>query len=160
LLDEPLTGLDRDLHNELAAQLRDVLTTAGITSLLVTHDHDEARITGDDYFDDGVMCELAERLGRPVNTSVPADVTYGNAMLFSPSALRENAREVIGIGAYDLFPDTKDALLWVAGIATDEELQETGSWILSDDDLWETYNLSFMEGIREAHDRFKGRGVK
>lgn len=123
-------------------------------------DHDEARITGDDYFDDGVVCELAERLGRPVNTSVPADVTYGNAMLFSPSALRENAREVIGIGAYDLFPDTKDALLWVAGIATDEELQETGSWILSDDDLWETYNLSFMEGIREAHDRFKGRGVK
>jgi thiamine transport system ATP-binding protein len=47
LLDEPLTGLDRDLHNELAAQLRDVLTTAGITSLLVTHDHDEARTVAD-----------------------------------------------------------------------------------------------------------------
>lgn len=121
---------------------------------------DKARLTGDDYFDDSAVCDIAERLGTPVNTSVSADVTYGNAMLFSPSALRENAREVIGIGAYDLFPDTKDALLWVAGIATDEELQETGSWILSDDDLWETYNLSFMEGIREAHDRFKGRGVK
>jgi thiamine transport system ATP-binding protein len=47
LLDEPLTGLDRDLHDELAEQLRHVLTTAGITSLLVTHDPNEARTVAD-----------------------------------------------------------------------------------------------------------------
>ena len=47
LLDEPLTGLDRDLHDELAMQVRTVLKQAGITSVLVTHDHDEARTVAD-----------------------------------------------------------------------------------------------------------------
>jgi thiamine transport system ATP-binding protein len=47
LLDEPLTGLDRDLHDDLAVQVRAVLKEAGITSVLVTHDHDEARTIAD-----------------------------------------------------------------------------------------------------------------
>lgn len=47
LLDEPLTGLDRDLHDELAMQVRTVLKLAGITSVLVTHDHDEAHTIAD-----------------------------------------------------------------------------------------------------------------
>jgi thiamine transport system ATP-binding protein len=42
LLDEPLTGLDRELHDRLAADLRAVLTEAGTTAVLVTHDRDEA----------------------------------------------------------------------------------------------------------------------
>jgi thiamine transport system ATP-binding protein len=46
LLDEPLTGLDRDLHDRLADDLRTVLATTGVTAILVTHDLDEAaRIT-------------------------------------------------------------------------------------------------------------------
>lgn len=47
LLDEPLTGLDRDLHDDLAVQVRAVLKESGITSVLVTHDHDEARTIAD-----------------------------------------------------------------------------------------------------------------
>jgi thiamine transport system ATP-binding protein len=47
LLDEPLTGLDRDLHDRLAVELADVLREAGVTSLLVTHDPDEADIVAD-----------------------------------------------------------------------------------------------------------------
>lgn len=43
LLDEPLTGLDRELHDQLAVELATVLRAAGITALLVTHDHEEAR---------------------------------------------------------------------------------------------------------------------
>jgi len=42
LLDEPLTGLDRALHDRLATDLRAVLVDAGTTALLVTHDHEEA----------------------------------------------------------------------------------------------------------------------
>lgn len=42
LLDEPLTGLDRTLHDRLALDLRRILIAAGTTSLLVTHDLDEA----------------------------------------------------------------------------------------------------------------------
>jgi thiamine transport system ATP-binding protein len=42
LMDEPLTGLDRELHDRLAGELARVLRATGTTSLLVTHDHDEA----------------------------------------------------------------------------------------------------------------------
>ncbi|WP_110241046.1 ABC transporter ATP-binding protein [Nocardioides gilvus] len=42
LLDEPLSALDASLRQSLAADLRDILHTAGTTALMVTHDHDEA----------------------------------------------------------------------------------------------------------------------
>ena len=47
LMDEPLTGLDRDLHDRLAAELGSVLRRTGTTALLVTHDHDEAVVIAD-----------------------------------------------------------------------------------------------------------------
>jgi thiamine transport system ATP-binding protein len=42
LLDEPLSALDRGLRERLAADLHDILRKAGTTTLLVTHDHEEA----------------------------------------------------------------------------------------------------------------------
>jgi thiamine transport system ATP-binding protein len=47
LLDEPLTGLDGALHDQLAEDLRAVLTTTGTTAVLVTHDLTEARTIAD-----------------------------------------------------------------------------------------------------------------
>ena len=47
LLDEPLSALDRDLRERLAADLRAILTGSGTTALLVTHDHDEAFAVAD-----------------------------------------------------------------------------------------------------------------
>jgi thiamine transport system ATP-binding protein len=47
LLDEPLTGLDRELHDRLAAELAGLLRATGTTALLVTHDHDEAAAIAD-----------------------------------------------------------------------------------------------------------------
>jgi thiamine transport system ATP-binding protein len=47
LLDEPLTGLDRELHDRLADDLAELLRSAGITTLLVTHDADEAAMIAD-----------------------------------------------------------------------------------------------------------------
>jgi len=44
LLDEPLTGLDRELHDRLAVDLATVLRSTGTAALLVTHDHDEAGV--------------------------------------------------------------------------------------------------------------------
>ena len=42
LLDEPLTGLDRDLHDRLIGELGDVLRATTTTAVLVTHDRHEA----------------------------------------------------------------------------------------------------------------------
>lgn len=47
LLDEPLTGLDRELHDRLADELATLLRSTGITTLLVTHDADEAAVIAD-----------------------------------------------------------------------------------------------------------------
>ena len=47
LLDEPLTGLDRELHDRLAGELAAVLRATGTTALLVTHDPDEAAVIAD-----------------------------------------------------------------------------------------------------------------
>lgn len=42
LLDEPLTGLDRALHDRLVVDLRRILAATGTTVVVVTHDLDEA----------------------------------------------------------------------------------------------------------------------
>ena len=47
LLDEPLTGLDRELHDELVAKLAELLRTEETTAVLVTHDVDEASAIAD-----------------------------------------------------------------------------------------------------------------
>lgn len=43
LLDEPLTGLDRELHDQLAVDVGDILREASTTAIWVTHDVDEAK---------------------------------------------------------------------------------------------------------------------
>ena len=47
LLDEPLTGLARELHDRPAGALVVLLRVTGTTALLVTHDHDEAAAVAD-----------------------------------------------------------------------------------------------------------------
>lgn len=44
LLDEPLTGLDRELHDRLALDVAALLRDLAITAILVTHDPDEAAV--------------------------------------------------------------------------------------------------------------------
>lgn len=47
LLDEPFSGLDAELRESIAREVRDILRAEGITALLVTHDQNEAFATAD-----------------------------------------------------------------------------------------------------------------
>ncbi len=47
LLDEPLTGLDRELHDQLVGELGTILRDASTTAVWVTHDLAEAEIVAD-----------------------------------------------------------------------------------------------------------------
>ena len=47
LLDEPLTGLDRELHDRLVGEVATVLRATSITAVWVTHDRDEADAVAD-----------------------------------------------------------------------------------------------------------------
>ncbi len=51
LLDEPLTGLDRELHDRLVAELAEVLRATATTAVMVTHDRDEATALGSKIYD-------------------------------------------------------------------------------------------------------------
>ncbi len=66
LLDEPLSALDRTLRERLAADLRGILSAAGTTALLVTHDQEEAFAVADRM---AVM-----RAGRVVQSGTVAEV--------------------------------------------------------------------------------------
>ena len=47
LLDEPFSALDRELHDRLAIEVREMLRLLGMTAIHVTHDPDEAAIVCD-----------------------------------------------------------------------------------------------------------------
>ena len=72
LLDEPLSGLDASLREDLAIELTGVLRRSGITTLLVTHDQEEAFTLADTV---AVLDEGAVRQAGPVREvwSRPAD---------------------------------------------------------------------------------------
>ena len=72
LLDEPLSALDRGLRERLAVELREILHTAGVTAMLVTHDHEEAFAVADEM---AVMREgrLVQRGSLEEVWSHPAD---------------------------------------------------------------------------------------
>ncbi|BBB22839.1 iron(III) transport system ATP-binding protein [Abyssogena phaseoliformis symbiont OG214] len=47
LLDEPFSSLDKNLQEQLVLQVRDILKKTNVTSILVTHDKQEATIFAD-----------------------------------------------------------------------------------------------------------------
>ena len=47
LLDEPLTSLDQELRGDLRDTICNLQRSAGITTVMVTHDQEEARVMGD-----------------------------------------------------------------------------------------------------------------
>ena len=75
LLDEPLSSLDRELRERLAVDLRRILVDAGVTAILVTHDHDEAGVIADriGILEAGRLVQtgtLAELRAHPVDERV------------------------------------------------------------------------------------------
>ncbi len=77
LLDEPLTALDALLRVSVREELDQLLTTLGITTVIVTHDQDEAMSMGDSIV---VMKE-----GRIEQTGSPREVYHDPATSFVAS---------------------------------------------------------------------------
>lgn len=102
---------------------------------------------GDDYFDEARIVELAEEVGTPLFIS---DLTFGNTIAFSPSALREEARHIISSGMYDSDEAYLAAMLWCADVATDDQLNAVASWMLDNDDIWTTYRATIIEGLLQG----------
>lgn len=97
LLDEPLSALDRALREQLAVDLRAILTEQGTTALYVTHDQDEAMTVADEV---GVM--EAGRLSRLASPEAlwadPGSASVAAFLGFGPILTREQA-EALGWGS-------------------------------------------------------------
>ena len=69
LLDEPFSGLDASMREELRAEVREILLAAGVAAILVTHDQEEALSFANDV---AVMNQ-----GR-IEQSGPPEEIYGH----------------------------------------------------------------------------------
>lgn len=97
MLDEPLGSLDRALRERLMVELRELFTKLDVTSLYVTHDHDEAFALADRVV---VMYE-----GRVEQLGTPVDVWKHPATEFVARFLGYNVTEVLGSGRIGVRPD-------------------------------------------------------
>jgi thiamine transport system ATP-binding protein len=105
MLDEPLGALDRALRERLVAELRALFVRLGLTTLFVTHDHDEAFALADRLV---VMhAGRIEQIGtpttvwqRPANAFVARFLGCNVTRAFSGtlSAIRPEAVRVVGHG--------------------------------------------------------------
>lgn len=107
-------------------------------------DHDTALVNDGD---DSDVVEIAGRLGKPLNLT---DLTYRNTVAFSPSSLRSEAEEAISQG-FATDDDDISYLTWTAEVATDDELSGVADYILNDDTMWNEYNTTVMDGMRQGY---------
>jgi molybdate transport system ATP-binding protein len=77
LLDEPLSALDAKVRGELRMLIREVIVSAGVPAVLVTHDAEEAEETGDLIiaYDDGRVTgrRVVERPTPPTGGDPPPE---------------------------------------------------------------------------------------
>jgi thiamine transport system ATP-binding protein len=102
MLDEPLGALDRALRERLVAELRALFVRLGLTTLFVTHDHDEAFALADRLV---IMhAGRIEQVGapavvwqRPANAFVARFLGWNVTRAFSarPAAVRPEALRVV-----------------------------------------------------------------
>ncbi len=112
MLDEPLGSLDRALRERLMVELRDLFTRLGLTSLYVTHDHDEAFALADRV---AVMHD-----GRIEQLASPVEVWEHPVNEFVARFLGYNVTDTLGHGRVAIRPDSLrvDPEGSVAGVVT------------------------------------------
>lgn len=107
LMDEPFSNLDTGLRRTLSAEVRQILKTAGMTAIMVTHDRDEAFVVSDrlGVLDNGRLeqWDTPEVVyHRPATPPVASFVSEG---VFIDGVVREDRRLETEIGEITLTDD-------------------------------------------------------
>jgi putative spermidine/putrescine transport system ATP-binding protein/putrescine transport system ATP-binding protein len=103
LLDEPLSALDAKLRDQLRVELKDILAAVNTTTIVVTHDQEEAMGLGDSIIvmnDGGIAQEgtPAEIYSRPANRFVAQFVGRSNWMAGEVVGQDGASRAVVRLG--------------------------------------------------------------
>lgn len=131
-------------------------------------DHDQATlldINEDSGADDDIVVEMAKRCGIKVTDMGDqtgwGDLTYTNAVAYSPKSLRDEANVLIDCEEwmrYDESELAKKALEWVDNKATTKELEELAGDIMQDDNVWNGYRENFVRNLIEWYPKLDGGG--
>ena len=113
LLDEPFSSLDASLRASVRGEVHDVLRRAGTTSILVTHDQDEALSMADQVavLRHGVIAQLDSPAGIYQHPLDPALARF----LGESNVLHANVRAIGPNGSPDAVADTPFGALAVEG---------------------------------------------
>lgn len=108
LLDEPLAALDASIRGQLRDQIREIQKHFNATTLLVTHDQEEALAMADRVavLKDGCLLQLAtpqDIYERPVNTAVAQFV--GLSTIFKGTVL---SQDLVDVGFAKLVAPTQN----------------------------------------------------
>lgn len=107
-------------------------------------------LDGNDFFEDKIIFDIAKQRGMRIPGN---DLTWGNTIAFSPTALREEAEALINGGYFQHDEESLHlkAMEWVSEIATDADLEPIAGYILSNDNVWVFYKEALMDGIYDRY---------
>lgn len=103
LLDEPLSALDAKLREELRLELKQILTTVGSTTIVVTHDQDEAMSLADRI----IVINLGriEQQGSPDDIYMRPETVFVAAFIGRTNWFHGRIRDPKGSGLSSLVTD-------------------------------------------------------
>lgn len=97
LLDEPLGALDRKLREEMQGEIKKIHDRVGATTLLVTHDQEEAMVMGDRIL--VINCGKIEQMGTPEEIYNSPKTLFvsefiGTTNIFKGTAVKEAGKTI------------------------------------------------------------------
>ena len=100
---------------------------------------------------DSELGELAQRAGKSL-ARIGQDTGWGDnaykfTVSYSPLSVRDEADAFIEGGIYSKGDDEYDALVWAKDVATIEQLEDIGYFIMSNDGVWDGFRENFMEAL-------------
>lgn len=136
-------------------------TIIAVDECVIVDIPDEIEMTGDDYFDDLKVLDLAVEAGTPVVVGLPFDSSVYNTIVFSPEALRYEARERLGWAHYTedegdnpfvaddwgLPKEQYDWWKWLAEEASDEAVEQISRHIANSDHLWDEFDSVLKDAV-------------
>ncbi|MEH6632827.1 MAG: putative 2-aminoethylphosphonate ABC transporter ATP-binding protein [Halopseudomonas aestusnigri] len=108
LLDEPLSALDAKVRTHLRHEIKELQRTLGVTTVMVTHDQEEALTMADRIvvMNDGVIEQIGTPLDIYRNPASAFVADFIGTMNFIPGKTKEN--NVLKIGEVDLNCDPEN----------------------------------------------------
>lgn len=97
--------------------------------------------------------QIAEQYGQQIRLA-DNDLTWGNSVSFSPTALRTEARELANSGAFNMLDGEDPAYTvckWITDQATDADLAMVAEYALQTDHLWDTFQTLWLEAAEVIH---------